>query len=55
MPKKKLIEIIKELLKEDMEMHFLHRLDEDELRTLADSIKERIDELKDRLKSHQQK
>jgi len=55
MPKKKLIEIIKELLKADIEMHFLHQLDEEELRALADSIKERIDELKDRLKSHPHK
>ena len=51
MPKKKLIEIIKELLNADVEMHFLNQLDEDELQSLADSIKERIDELKSRLKS----
>jgi hypothetical protein len=55
MPKKKLIEIIKELLKADLDMIFLHQLDEEELRILADSIKERIDELKDRLKSHHKK
>jgi len=55
MPKKKLIEIIKELLKSDIEMHFLHQLHEEELMTLAESIKERIDELTDRLKSHHQK
>jgi hypothetical protein len=46
MPKKKLIEIIKDLLKTDLEMFFLHQLDEDELRDLADSIKERIEQLK---------
>jgi hypothetical protein len=46
MPKKKLIEIIKDLLKTDLEMLFLHQLDEDELRDLADSIKERIEQLK---------
>ena len=51
MPKKKLIEIIKELLKADIEMHFLNQLDEEELRSLADSIRERIDELKSRFKS----
>jgi hypothetical protein len=51
MPKKKLIEIIKELLKADIEMHFLNQLDEEELQALADSIKERIDALKSRLKS----
>jgi hypothetical protein len=55
MPKKKLIEIIKGLLKADMEMHFLNQLNEEELRALADSIKERINELKDRLKSRNQK
>jgi hypothetical protein len=55
MPKKKLIEIIKELLKADMEMHFLQQLDEEELRILIDSIQERVDELKGRLKSSQQK
>jgi hypothetical protein len=54
MPKKKLIEIIKELLKADLDMIFLHQLDEEELKALADSIKERIDGLKDRLKSHHQ-
>jgi hypothetical protein len=43
MPKKKLTETIKELLKSDMEMLFLHQLDEEELRLLADSIRERID------------
>jgi hypothetical protein len=48
MPKKKLIKIIKELLKADIEMHFLNQLDEDELRTLVDSVQERIDELKKR-------
>jgi|WetSurMetagenome_2_1015567.scaffolds.fasta_scaffold446291_2 hypothetical protein len=48
MPKKKLIEIIKELLKADLEMHFLDRLDEEELKTLADSIRERIDQLRKR-------
>jgi len=46
MPKKKLIEIIKGLLKTDLEMLFLHQLDEDELRDLADSIKDRIEQLK---------
>jgi hypothetical protein len=51
MPKKKLIEIIKELLKADIEMHFLHQLDEEELQSLADSIRERVDALKSRLKS----
>jgi hypothetical protein len=55
MPKKKLIEIIKELLKADMEMLFLHQLDEGELRILADSIKERIVELKGKLKSQKRK
>ena len=55
MPKKKLIDIIKDLLKADMEMHFLNQLNEEELRALADSIKERIDELKDRLKSRHKK
>jgi len=53
MPKKRLIEIIKELLKTDMEMIFLHQLSEDELRDLADSIKDRIHELK-RRKHHVQ-
>ena len=48
MPKKKLIGIIKELLKTDLEMLFLHQLSEDELRNLADSIQDRIDELKKR-------
>jgi len=46
MPKKKLIEIIKELLKTDLEMLFLHQLSEDELRDLAASIQARIDHLK---------
>ncbi len=55
MPKKKLVEIIKGLLKADMDMLFLHQLDEEELRTLADSIKERVDELKGRLKPLQRK
>ena len=45
MPKKKLIKITKELLKADIEMHFLDQLDEEELRTLVDSIQERIDQL----------
>ena len=48
MPKRKLIEIIKELLKTDLEMLFLHQLSEDELKDLADSIRDRIDELKKR-------
>jgi|WetSurMetagenome_2_1015567.scaffolds.fasta_scaffold197430_1 hypothetical protein len=51
MPKKKIIEIIKDLLKADIEMHFLNQLDEGELQALADSIRERIDALKSRLKS----
>ena len=46
MPKKKLIEIVKELLKADVEMLFLHQLTEDELNTLVDAIRERIDQLK---------
>lgn len=46
MPKNKLINIIRELLKADIEMLFLHQLNEEELKTLADSIKERIDHLK---------
>ena len=46
MPKKKLIEIIRELLKAEVEMHFLDQLHEDELKALADSIRERIDGLK---------
>jgi len=33
------------LLKADIEMHFLDQLDEDELRTLVDSIQERVDQL----------
>jgi hypothetical protein len=49
MPKKKLIEIIKALLKADIELHFLDQLHEDELNTLADSIRERIDDLKKRI------
>jgi hypothetical protein len=48
MPKKKLIEIIRELLKAEMEMHFLDQLHEDDLQALADSIRERIDGLKRR-------
>ena len=48
MPKKKLIEIIRELLKAEVEMHFLDQLHEDELQALADSIRERIDGLKRR-------
>ena len=51
MPKKKLIEIIKELLKADVEMLFLHQLTEDELNTLVDAIQERIDQLKKKTKS----
>jgi len=51
MPKKKLIEIIKELLKADVEMLFLQQLTEDELNTLVDAIKERIDQLKKKAKS----
>ena len=51
MPKKKLIEIIKELLKADVEMLFLHQLTEDELNTLVDAINERIDQLKKKTKS----
>ncbi len=46
MPKKKLIEIIRGLLKAEVEMHFLDQLHEDELKALADSIRERIDGLK---------
>lgn len=45
MPKKRLIEIIKELLKTDLEMLFLHQLTEDELRELTASIQDRIDHL----------
>jgi hypothetical protein len=48
MPKRKLVEIIKELLKTDLEMLFLHQLSEDELKDLADSIRDRIDEIKNR-------
>ncbi len=48
MPKKKLVEIIKELLKAEVEMHFLDQLHEDELRALADAIRERIDGLRKR-------
>jgi hypothetical protein len=51
MPKKKVIEIIKELLKADVEMLFLHQLTEDELNTLVDAIQERIDQLKKKTKS----
>jgi hypothetical protein len=36
------------LLKADIEMHFLDQLDEEELRTLVDSIQERIDQLRKR-------
>ena len=46
MPKNKLIKIIKDLLKADIEMIFLHQLSEEELKTLADSIKDRMDNLK---------
>jgi hypothetical protein len=48
MPKKKLVEIIKELLKAEVEMHVLDQLHEDELRALADAIRERIDGLRKR-------
>jgi hypothetical protein len=46
MPKNKLIQIIKGLLKADIEMIFLHQLTEEELKALADSIKDRIEDLK---------
>lgn len=46
MPKNRLIQIIKELLKADIEMIFLHQLSEEELKALAESIKDRINDLK---------
>ena len=42
------VPILSQLLKAEMEMHFLDQLHEDDLQALADSIRERIDGLKRR-------